>query len=181
MHKVLITPLILVLIFWAALVRAADGDAILGYWTTQDKDALFEIYRCGVEYCGKIAQMNEPTYSHTDKELVGLPKMDRKNPDPGLRNRKLLGLTILEQFSYGGDNTWSGKIYNPEDGKTYKCKLSIAEGGDRLKVRGYIGLTLLGGTENWTRQTNATCLSTLLDGMGQTAPSCLQITRRNSD
>jgi uncharacterized protein (DUF2147 family) len=172
MRKVLITPLMLVLIFWAALVRGAYGDAVLGYWTTQDKDAVFEIYRCGVEYCGKIVQMDEPSYPPEDKDLAGLPKMDRKNPDPGLRSRKLLGLTILERFGYDGGNAWSGRVYNPEDGRTYSCKLSIDGGGDRLKVRGYVGLTLLGRTQTWTRQTSPTCLTSLSEGMGRISPAC---------
>jgi len=153
MRKTLIAPLMLALLLWTAVVQGADGDAILGYWKTPDGDAQFEIYKCGPEYCGRIAQLEEPVYPPKDKDLAGLPKIDLKNPDARLRNRKLLGLTILEGFRYKGGNTWAGRIYNPEDGNTYKCRLSVAGRGERLKVRGYLGVSLLGRTQTWTRQT----------------------------
>ena len=62
------------------------------------------------------------------------------------------GLTILEGFSYQEENLWSGgTIYDPNSGKTYKCKLSLNDDGT-LKVRGYVGVSLFGRTEVWKRQ-----------------------------
>jgi uncharacterized protein (DUF2147 family) len=87
--------------------------------------------------------------------MAGLPMVDRYNPNPDLRNRSLVGLTFLEGFTYMGDNTWdSGRIYNPENGKFYKARIRLA-GSDRLMLRGYWGVSLLGRTETWVRSTGS--------------------------
>jgi uncharacterized protein (DUF2147 family) len=132
--------------------NGADGDAILGFWSLTDGKAKFEFYKCGAEYCGKISYMSEPNYPSTEKHgLAGLPKVDVHNPDPLLRTRPLLGLPLIEGFRYIGGNRWEGgRIYNPEDGAKYRCKLWL-DGENRLKVRGYIGFSLLGQTVTWVR------------------------------
>ena len=77
---------------------------------------------------------------------------DNLNPDPALRDRLLLGLTIMDGFTYAGGGKWkSGRIYDPNSGKTYKCKLTLVD-KNTLELRGYIGFSLLGRTETWTRQ-----------------------------
>ena len=74
----------------------------------------------------------------------------RENPDEALRDRPILGLQIMSDFEYDGNDKWKkGTIYAPDDGKTYKSKMSLSE--DVLKVRGYIGISMLGRTEEWTR------------------------------
>ncbi len=136
----------------AAPAGAVDAGSITGFWNTQDNDAVFEIYACGSLYCGKIISLEEPNYPPTDKEMPGKPKVDINNPNPALRNRTLVGLRLIYGFHYAGDNSWNGMIYNPEDGETYRCNFSM-DGEDRLKVRGYIGIPLLGRTQVWTRRT----------------------------
>jgi uncharacterized protein (DUF2147 family) len=81
---------------------------------------------------------------------------DPDDPDPRctrcegeLRNRPLLGLTIMWDLQKNGDQ-WSGKILDPDSGKIYQC--SIAVSGDKLKVRGFIGISLLGRTQYWFRE-----------------------------
>ncbi len=77
---------------------------------------------------------------------------DDLNPDPALRDRLLLGLTIMDGFTYAGDGKWkSGRIYDPNSGKTYKCNLTLVD-ENTLGLRGYIGFSLLGRTETWTRR-----------------------------
>jgi len=136
----------------AALGADAHPDAIVGVWDTSEKDAKIEIYRCGTEYCGKIAQLQEPNYPPDDEEgMAGLPVVDRHNPDPRLRKRSLIGLSLIEGFRYRGNNTWDGgRIYNPEDGKKYKGEISLAD-SHRLMLRGYWVISLLGRTETWVR------------------------------
>ncbi len=142
----------LCVIFLAPHACGAHADTILGFWNTENRKTQFEIYKCGAEYCGKISYMSEPNYPSTEKQgLAGLPKRDFDNPDPLLRGRPMLGMPLLEGFHYVGDNTWEGgTIYNPEDGKTYSCKLWL-DGENRLNVRGYIGFSLLGKTVTWIR------------------------------
>ncbi len=69
-----------------------------------------------------------------------------------MRNRPLIGLEILSGFEYAGDGRWTGgTIYDPDNGKTYRCKLRFVD-RDTLEVRGYIGISLIGRTEVWKRQ-----------------------------
>jgi uncharacterized protein (DUF2147 family) len=62
-----------------------------------------------------------------------------------------MGLDILSGFKFSGGNIWEdGKIYDPKNGKTYSCKMTLE--GNELKVRGYVGFSLLGRTTVWTRK-----------------------------
>ena len=76
-------------------------------------------------------------------------RKDAKNPEESLKNRDVLGIELLTGFSYN-DNTYTdGKIYDPESGKTYDCKMTLTD--NTLKVRGYIGISLFGRTETFER------------------------------
>ncbi len=134
----------------------AEADAIVGLWNTAENDARIEIYKCGTQYCGKISYLQEPNYPPDDKGgMAGLPLVDRNNPNPELRQRPLVGLKFMEGFRYKGDHTWEGgRIYNAEDGKIYHAKIKLAE-GNRLMLRGYWGISLLGRTETWVRSGSA--------------------------
>jgi uncharacterized protein (DUF2147 family) len=144
--------LAVILLALPAAAFGTDADAIVGIWNTSENDARIEIYRCGTEYCGRISQLEEPNYPPDDKEgMAGLPMVDRNNPDPRLRKRSLIGLTLLEGFRWKGGNTWDGgRIYNPENGKFYKARIGLAD-NHHLMLRGYLGISLLGRTETWVR------------------------------
>lgn len=133
---------------------ADDPDAIVGVWETAPTDKGFahiEITRAGDHYVGAIVWLNEPLYPAGD-EMAGQPKVDRMNPDPAHHARPIIGLQIVDGLSYAGDGSWEGgSIYDPETGKTYKSKASIADGGETLKLRGYIGISLFGRTSQWKR------------------------------
>ncbi len=123
----------------AQSVNTAQGDAILGEWVNAKGDAKFKIYASDNKYFGSILWG------------TGRETKDVKNPDTSLRNRELVGLTILNDFVYEGSNVWAnGTIYDPNDGKTYSCKLTL-KSPDKLDVRGYVGISLFGRTETWTR------------------------------
>jgi uncharacterized protein (DUF2147 family) len=127
----------------------SDADVILGVWTTESGDEI-EIYSCDEGYCAKIVTLVEPHYPEEDP-MAGRAKVDRENPDEALRDRPILGLELMSVFTAKGNNRWTGgTIYDPENGKTYKCKITL-EGEDRLKVRGYIGVSVIGRTTVWTR------------------------------
>ena len=139
-------------LLFASLAIAGDDDRILGLWNTPEKDSKIEIFKCGDKYCGRIAWLKEPYYpADDDGGMAGRPIVDRRNPNPDFRTRPLLGLQIMEGFIYIGKNVWAkGTIYSPRVGKSYKCQM-IQSTPDRLEVRGYIGIPLLGGTSIWTR------------------------------
>lgn len=138
-------PQLFVLFFiWPSLLVNKDADVVLGVWYNGEKDARIEIYHCGDKYCGKIIWLKEPMED-------GATKKDKHNPDEKLQKRELMGLNILEGFVYTGDKTWEdGTIYNPRDGKTYSCYLALQDDGE-LKVRGFIGFSLIGKTQYWAR------------------------------
>ena len=116
----------------------------IGTWTNEDGKARFEIYKCGDKLCGKIVTLKEPLRN-------GKPKVDENNPDKSMRDRPLVGLDFMKDFKYIGGNKWDdGTIYDPESGKTYSCYMKMT-GKDKMEVKGYIGISLIGRTQNWTR------------------------------
>ena len=132
------------------------GDAILGVWATDPEggggQAHIEIYEEGDRYHGKIIWLSEPVYLEGDPHgPAGEAKVDTENPDEALQSQPIVGLLLMSGFKYDGKGLWrKGKIYDPDNGKTYKAKLSLAE-DDVLKVRGFIGFSLIGRTSVWTR------------------------------
>ena len=122
---------------------AAFANDIVGLWKADE--SRVEIYACGDLVCGRIAELDEPF----DQE--GNEKLDSNNPDPALRSRPILGMDLVAGFSRDGKSKWvGGTIYDPRDGKTYKCVMHLQRDGS-LKVRGYVGIPLLGKTVVRTR------------------------------
>jgi uncharacterized protein (DUF2147 family) len=140
------------IILATASAYAAGPHDILGVWNTEERDAKIEIYKCGIKYCGKIVWLKEPTYPAGSKEgIPNTPMLDHNNPDLELRKTPLVGLPILLDFVFAGDNSWkNGRIYNSDNGKTYSGKLTLGS-PNQLNVRGFIGISLIGGTTTWTR------------------------------
>ena len=135
----------------ATITFGAVPDDILGSWTTEGGDSRLEFFRCGEKICGKIVWLKEPKYISSKDGPVGAIKVDRKNPDPALRHRPILGLQILKGLAAKGDKRWgNGTCYDPETGKSYKCKMQLEASG-RLKLRGYIGVSLIGRNFTLTR------------------------------
>ena len=79
----------------------------------------------------------------------GKPKVDKNNPDDDLKSRPLVGMELLSDFEFDDDEWEDGEIYDPESGKTYSCEMTLD--GNTLNVRGYIGVSWVGRTTEWTR------------------------------
>ncbi|KHJ37512.1 hypothetical protein PBAC_23560 [Pedobacter glucosidilyticus] len=123
---------------------AQNADAIIGKWLNKDKNAHIQIFKKGNTYLGKIAWLKEPLNE------ANKPKVDVQNPNENLRERPILNLEILQNFKFNNGIWENGTIYDPRYGKTYSCKISL-EGNDKLNVRGFIGVSLIGRTDTWTR------------------------------
>jgi uncharacterized protein (DUF2147 family) len=133
----------LVSLFWvAASLASAPAAAPMGHWLTQPKDGIIEITQTGDGTLqGQIVGGAYPG------------KKDANNPDPALRDRPLRGQIILQGLKADGPGRWSGgTIYDPDSGRTYKCYIVLQPDGS-LKVRGFIGFSLLGKSQTWTRYT----------------------------
>jgi uncharacterized protein (DUF2147 family) len=119
-----------------AQTSSTTGDQLLGLYWSPAKDAKIEIYKKGAQYFGRSI-------------WVAHPRKDNKNPNEALKTREVLGIDLFTGFSYHDGAYTSGKVYDPEIGKTYDCKMNL--NGDILKVRGYIGISLFGRTEYFQR------------------------------
>lgn len=139
-------------VFLFALILAApshaERTAVVGTWLTADGDGLIEIRIDGDGLSGTILGSPDEDPERPDTDIY--------NPDPALRDQPLVGLNIFSGFYYDGDGKWSGGfIYDPNSGKTYRAKLKLTS-RNTIKLRGYIGISLLGRTETWKRQDSDT-------------------------
>ena len=121
------------------------NDVIDGVWIVEDGDGLIEFQLQDEQLSGVIAG------SLSDPNRTKPARYDDLNPDPGLRERPLLGLAIFTNLLFSGSKQWKGQVYDPNTGKTYKCTITLVD-ADTLKIRGYIGFSLLGQTRMWTRK-----------------------------
>lgn len=140
-------PLVAALLVVLATAARAQPEAntITGVWLTAAEDGYIQIFEENGAYFGKT--VGEPPGSGDSDG----PEKDVHNPDPAKRDRSLLGIRILKGFEYNGEGRWEdGEAYDPNNGKSYSAWIELAE-PDKLKLRGYIGISLLGRTEIWTR------------------------------
>jgi uncharacterized protein (DUF2147 family) len=128
----------LILLFFSLSISAkSTGDkAIIGLYFSPKKDAKIEIYQQGDRYFGKFIWLE-------------IGDKDINNPDPKLRSRELLGMTFIQNFRYDDEEYTDGKIYDPQTGETYDCIMWLE--GENLMLRGFIGFSLFGRTEMFTR------------------------------
>jgi uncharacterized protein (DUF2147 family) len=130
---------------WA--VPAAPADAIVGNWFTDDGASKVEVTTGkaadgSTVYAGKLIWLKEPMRD-------GQPLRDANNSDAALRERPILGLTILSGFKATADGGWSGgTVYSPRAGKSFPAELSLQPDG-RLQMKVKAGM--LSRTDYWTR------------------------------
>lgn len=117
--------------------RSATADGALasdvaGRWATPGVSAIVDLSPCAAEratLCGTIRWLWEA--------VEGRPRLDSRNTDATLRSRPLLGLAILSGLKPRQAGGWEGRIYNPEDGQTYRATVS-RHGADTLVVEGCV-------------------------------------------
>jgi uncharacterized protein (DUF2147 family) len=136
----------LLIVALVAALPVPAAASITGVWLTEEGEARIAIEPCETdELCGRLVWFRDPP--------VGEAALDVRNPDPALRDRRLLGLRLIEDLPARPDEhgVWrGGRIYDPESGRTYRCKVTLGEDG-RLELRGFLGVSLLGRTTRWTR------------------------------
>jgi uncharacterized protein (DUF2147 family) len=141
----LLTALAAIILLSNNIIAQTKADDIAGIWLTNgDEPAKIQIYKSGDKFYGKIIWLKNPNDN-------GVPKTDKNNPDKTRRTNPIVGLAMLSGFKFNNDDAWKGGvIYDPQNGKTYSCNISLKD-KNSLKVRGYIGISLLGRTEVWSR------------------------------
>lgn len=142
---------LVVLFLCSHSIQAQQANDVVGHWLNGEGTGIIDIYKTtSGHYAGKIIWLKDPIDPET-----GAAKLDKRNPDKSKRTQPTLGLVNMKGFWFDeADKIWSkGKIYDPKNGKEYSCKMQLAKGSkDKLEVRGYIGISLLGRTDTWTRQ-----------------------------
>lgn len=125
-------------VFGAGQGFAQSADDALGTWVHPDNGSHIKIAKCGGGVCATIVKVKESG------------RKDVQNPDPKLRDRPVVGITIMSGAKKSGDNGWSGKLYNSQDGQTYNGTLTVVD-KNHLKLQGCVlgGLICQGPT--WTR------------------------------
>lgn len=118
-------------------------DQIEKVWYNQEKTSKIQVYKAkDGKFYGKIIWLKDPLKN-------GKPKLDEENPDKGKRTQPIVGLVILRGLKKDGDKEYSdATIYDPKNGKTYSCKITYK--GNKLDLRGYVGISLIGRTSTWT-------------------------------
>jgi uncharacterized protein (DUF2147 family) len=126
--------------------HASSTPTPIGTWYVEGGAAKVGIEPCdGGTLCGRVLWLRSPFDEN------GCPLRDTHNPDPALRDREVEGLEVLRGLRAGEAGTWTdGTIYDPASGYTYRCQLTF-DGDDRLRLRGFVGVPLIGRTTTWTR------------------------------
>ena len=72
---------------------------------------------------------------------------------PGaFRDKPIVGMRIIWGLRKDGDEYTGGQVFDPDNKKTYRCKLRLVDGGKKLELRGFIGFALIGRTQTWVRE-----------------------------
>ena len=127
----------------------ADTSSPAGVWKsiddkTKKERSIIRITEVNGEFKGVVEQIfdrpgDDP--AHLCKECKG----ERKD-------KPIIGMTILWGLKKDGDIWAGGEILDPDNGKTYRCKMTLSEDGKSLNVRGFIGISLIGRSQIWWRE-----------------------------
>jgi uncharacterized protein (DUF2147 family) len=122
------------------------SDLICGKWESSEKNLIVQVYKENGKFFGKIVW-----YSDTGGKPMDYGT-DKRNPDPKLRSRKILGMSVLRDMVYNeSSNSWEdGIIYESKHGKEWNASVYIDKSG-MLKVKGYWHIKLIGKTMTFTR------------------------------
>ncbi len=151
LHNHLMFKFLFLFFFTGVTVQAqqtTNADRICGKWISANKDIIVQVYREGNTFKGKMAW-----YKNTDTRKGIDEWTDKHNPDPALRNRKILGLNILREMTYSSQSdSWeNGKIYDISSGHEYSAAARIVKDGT-LKVTGYWHFKFLGKTMTFVKK-----------------------------
>jgi uncharacterized protein (DUF2147 family) len=132
-----------------ALPVRADTGTPAGLWTTVDdktgkERSLVRIMESGGTYEGKVEKLLNREPDDDPKGLCGKCEGERKD-------QPIVGMTILWRLKKDGEQYTGGEILDPKNGKIYRARMKLLDGGKKLEVRGFIGFSLLGRSQTWLR------------------------------
>lgn len=130
-----------------AQTSAASSTSPVGLWKTIDDDtgkakSLVRIVEVNGVLSGRIEKLLTP----------GKENQVCEKCEGALKDQPVLGMEILQGLRKG-DEVWEGgTILDPNNGKTYRSQIKLVDGGKKMELRGYIGIPLLGRSQNWLRE-----------------------------
>ncbi len=150
--RCLVTLLMVSMALFAVPGRAENAPAAnspLGRWKTVDDltgraKSIVLIWEQNGKLFGRVQNLVNPDPKDPNPHCNGCPGDQKDKP--------VVGLQIMQNLSKDKDGWSGGTILDPATGKIYKCLLSVLDGGAKLKVRGFIGISLLGRTQYWQRE-----------------------------
>jgi uncharacterized protein (DUF2147 family) len=144
----MIARIVLVSLMWMFAAFAYAQDSPVGLWKTIDDKTNKP------RSIVRIVEENGEFKGIVEKGLVEGESPDKvcEKCDPPRKNQKILGMTFMWGLKKDGNEFKGGEILDPDNGKIYKCKMKLVEGGKKLDVRGFIGISLIGRTQTWLRE-----------------------------
>jgi uncharacterized protein (DUF2147 family) len=129
-------------------ISSIYSQSVVGKWKTIDDEtgeakSIVEIYEKSGKIYGKVIEILRENHK---KDLC-------TKCDGAQKNKPIQGMEIISGLQKDGSEYNGGTILDPTNGKKYKCYIEL-ESPDKLKLRGYVGLALLGRTQYWTRVKN---------------------------
>jgi uncharacterized protein (DUF2147 family) len=123
-----------------------DGASPLGVWktiddTTHKPRAFIRLFEREGEIFGRIESSFDPKEAH---EICEKCSGDRKD-------KPVVGMVIMRHMRKHGDEYSGGDIVDPETGWVYRCKFTLEDGGKKMSIRGFLGISLLGRSQTWYR------------------------------
>ena len=136
------------LVVFFSIIFNAQGQTVLGKWKTVDDEtgqakSIVEVYEKGGKVYGKVVEILRAEHK---KDVCS--KCDGAD-----KNKPILGMIIINGLEKDDAEYNGGTVLDPENGKKYKCYITL-ESPDKLKLRGFIGLSIMGRTQYWTRVKN---------------------------
>lgn len=127
------------------IIGNVQSQTVIGKWKTIDDEtgeakSIVEVYEQSGKIYGKIVRILRKEHVNDVCDLC-----------PGTnKNKPILGMVIINGLKKDGNEYKGGTILDPTTGKVYKCYIAL-DGVDKLKLRGFIGISLLGRTQYWSR------------------------------
>ena len=129
---------------------AAHGQsAAVGRWKTVDDStgkakSIVLLYLENGKLYGKVEKILDPDPTN--------PQEICRKCEGELHDKPIVGLRFLWEMTASGEEWTGGNILDPHTGGVYRCILTVVDGGKRMKVRGYVGVPMLGRTQYWVRE-----------------------------
>lgn len=149
--KKFLRPLALTFLMIGCVAYGFSQNTVIGKWKTIDDEtekpkSIVEIYEEDGKLYGKVIELFREPEEEQD------PVCNECDEDDPRYKQKVRGMVIMKGLKKDKDGVWeNGKILDPKNGKVYGCDVAL-QGADKLKVRGYVGFSLLGRTQYWYRE-----------------------------